>query len=85
MDWGRTKQALREIVFRSPNSPPPLRHHTFLQGVVRRVAMVDVAVEDAQEDKPHKSRAWHAGTPAAHQETPGNGGAKGGASTKTTI
>jgi hypothetical protein len=27
------------------------------RGAMRQVAVVDVAVEDAEEDKPHKSRA----------------------------
>jgi hypothetical protein len=36
------------------------------------VVVVDVAVENAEEDKPHKSRTQvqHAGRPAAQQETP---------------
>jgi hypothetical protein len=39
---------------------------------MRRVAVVEEAVEDIIEDKPHKSQALvrHAGRPAAHQSTP---------------
>jgi hypothetical protein len=38
---------------------------------VRQVAVVDVAVEDAEEDKPHKSQAQHAGRPATLYEALG--------------
>ena len=40
---------------------------------MHRVVVVDEAVEDAEEDKPHKSRAQtqHAGKPAMRQRTPG--------------
>jgi hypothetical protein len=41
---------------------------------VRRVVVVDVAVEDAEEDKPHKSRArvQHAGRLRRHQGDDGS-------------
>jgi hypothetical protein len=40
---------------------------------VRRVAVVDVVVEDVEEDKPHKSQAQaqHAGRPATCYEALG--------------
>jgi hypothetical protein len=40
---------------------------------VRWAAMVDLAVVDNEEDKPHKSQAQaqHAGRPTAHEEAPG--------------
>jgi len=45
---------------------------------VRRVAVVDEDVEDAEEDKLHKSRAQaqHAGRPAAQPGRQGGGGAE---------
>jgi hypothetical protein len=46
------------------------------QGAMRRVVMVKEAVEDAEEDKPHKSRALvrHTGGPQCARVRCGDGG-----------